>query len=263
VSLWPRTEPGRLTGCPAIPEVPHARLQAIVFVTGFPAGAWGANCYAVATAEGEDCLIVDPGQASIGPLTDILERHRLRPVAVLLTHGHLDHVWSVAPLTAGKDIPAYIHADDRYRLADIVGTTFSMSREQLMSMTQGALELTEPDDVRILSDGEVLEIAGVPLSVAHAPGHTEGSVAFVSGRDGERPPVMLSGDLLFAGSIGRTDLPGGDSQAMTRSLRSVVLPLDDDTVVLPGHGETTTIGRERASNPFLQDLGSAPAPRGL
>ena len=80
-------------------------------------------------------------------------------------------------MTAGKDIPAYIHADDRYRLADIVGTTFSMSREQLMSMTQGALELTEPDDVRILSDGEVLEIAGVPLSVAHAPGHTEGSVA--------------------------------------------------------------------------------------
>lgn len=263
MSLWPRTEPGRLTGCPAIPEVPHARLQAIVFVTGFPAGAWGSNCYAVATAEGEDCLIVDPGQASIGPLTDILERHRLRPVAVLLTHGHPDHVWSVAPLTAGKGIPAYIHADDRYRLADIVGTTFSMSREQLMSMTQGALELTEPDDVRILSDGEVLEIAGVPLSVAHAPGHTEGSVAFVSGRDGERPPVMLSGDLLFAGSIGRTDLPGGDPQAMTRSLRSVVLPLDDDTVVLPGHGETTTIGRERASNPFLQDLGSAPAPRGL
>jgi hydroxyacylglutathione hydrolase len=234
-----------------------------VFVKGFPAGAWGTNCYAVATAEGEDCLIVDPGQASMGPLTDLLERHRLRPVAVLLTHGHLDHVWSVAPLTAGRDIPAYIHGDDRYRLADIIGSTFSMSRDQLLSMTQGALELTEPEDVRVLTDGEVLDIAGVPLTVAHAPGHTEGSVAFLAGRDAERPPVMLSGDLLFAGSIGRTDLPGGDARAMTESLRRVVLPLDDDTVVLPGHGETTTIGRERAANPFLADLGTAPAPRGL
>jgi glyoxylase-like metal-dependent hydrolase (beta-lactamase superfamily II) len=169
----------------------------------------------------------------------------------------------VAPLTAGRDIPAYIHADDRYRLADIMGTTFSMSREQMLSMTQGALELTEPEDVRVLADGDALEIAGVPLTVAHAPGHTEGSVAFIAERDVERPPVMLSGDLLFAGSIGRTDLPGGDPRAMTESLRRVVLPLADDTVVLPGHGEATTIGRERASNPFLADLGSAPAPRGL
>jgi len=263
VSLWPGFGAGRLVGRPATPEVLHARPQAIVFVTGFPAGAWGTNCYAVATAEGEDCLIVDPGQASMGPLTDLLERHRLRPVAVLLTHGHLDHVWSVAPLTAGRDIPAYIHTDDRYRLADIIGTTFSMSREQMLSMTQGALELTEPEDVRVLADGDALEIAGVTLTVAHAPGHTEGSVAFVADRDTERPPVMLSGDLLFAGSIGRTDLPGGDPRAMTESLRRVVLPLADDTVVLPGHGEATTIGRERASNPFLADLGSAPAPRGL
>ncbi len=234
-----------------------------MLVKGFPAGAWGTNCYAVATGEGEDCLVVDPGQASMGPLTELLERHRLRPVAVLLTHGHLDHVWSVAPLTAGRDIPAYIHTDDRYRLADIVGTTFSMSRDQLMSMTQGELELTEPEDVRLLTDGERIEIAGVPLTVAHAPGHTEGSVTFAADRSGDVPPVLLSGDLLFAGSIGRTDLPGGDPAAMTESLRRVVLPLDDDTVVLPGHGETTTIGRERATNPFLLELGSAPKPRGL
>lgn len=234
-----------------------------MFVKGFPAGAWGTNCYAVATGEGEDCLVVDPGQASMGPLNDILERHRLRPVAVLLTHGHLDHVWSVAPLTAGRDIPAYIHTADRYRLADIVGTTFSMSRDQLLSMTQGELELTEPDDVRLLADGERLEIAGVPLTVAHAPGHTEGSATFLAARDGEVPPVLLSGDLLFAGSIGRTDLPGGSPAAMTDSLRRVVLPLDDDTVVLPGHGEATTIGRERITNPFLLELGSAPAPKGL
>jgi len=234
-----------------------------VLVKGFPAGAWGTNCYAVATGEGEDCLVVDPGQASLGPLQDLLEKHRLRPVAVLLTHGHLDHVWSVAPLTAGRDIPAYIHTDDRYRLADIVGTTFSMSRDQLMSMTQGELELTEPDDVRLLTDGERIEIAGIPLTVAHAPGHTEGSVTFGVEREETRPPILWSGDLLFAGSIGRTDLPGGDPAAMTESLQRVITPLDDDTVVLPGHGETTTIGRERATNPFLLELGSAPKPRGL
>lgn len=225
-----------------------------MLVTGFPAGSWGTNCYVVAAGEGEDCLVVDPGQDSMDGLADIFREHRLRPVAVLLTHGHIDHVWSVAPLTAGKGIPAYIHADDRYRLADIIGSTFTKSREQLLSMTQGALELTEPEDVRVLADDEVLEIAGVPISVAHAPGHTEGSSVFIAARDASRPPVMLSGDLLFAGSIGRTDLPGGDAAAMEASLRRVVLPQDDDMIVMPGHGGLTTIGEERVSNPYLVDL---------
>lgn len=234
-----------------------------MLVKGFPAGPWGTNCYVVATGEGEDCLVVDPGLGSLGPLTDLCEEHRLRPVAVLLTHGHMDHVWSVAPLTAGRGIPAYIHADDRYRLADIAGTTFSMSRDQLLSMTQGALELTEPDDVRTFGDGHTFDIAGIPLTVSHAPGHTEGSATFLASREAERPPVLLSGDVLFAGSIGRTDLPGGDPAAMTQSLQRVILPLDDETVVLPGHGETTTIGRERSTNPFLRDLGLRPPERGV
>jgi len=239
-----------------------------VFVTGFPAGAWGTNCYVVATAEGEDCLVVDPGQDSLEPLADVLREHRLRPVAVLLTHGHVDHVWSVAPLTAGADIPAYIHEDDRYRLADPLGSSFAAARDQLMSMTKGALELTEPHDVRTFADRASLDIAGVPLVVAHAPGHTEGSAAFIAPRDGNRPPVMISGDLLFAGSIGRTDLPGGDPVAMQESLRRVVWPLDDDTVVMPGHGELTTIGQERSQNPFLVELAGGqpllgPPTRGL
>ena len=232
-----------------------------MFVTGFPAGSWGTNCYVVATAEGQDCLVVDPGQDSMGPLADVLREHRLRPVAVLLTHGHIDHVWSVAPLTAGHGIPAYIHADDRYRLEDPAGSSFAFAREQLLAMTQGALELTEPEDVRTFADRDTLEIAGVPLVIAHAPGHTEGSTAFIAERDRNRPPVMLSGDLLFAGSIGRTDLPGGDPIAMQESLRRVVLPLEDDTVVMPGHGELTTIGRERATNPFLAELREGHAPR--
>ena len=121
-------------------------------------------------------------------------------------------------------------------------------------MTKGELELTEPDDVRLLGDGEVLDLAGISLRVDHAPGHTEGSVAFLADRDANRPPVLISGDLLFAGSIGRTDLTGGDPEAMMASLERVVLPLDDDTVVMPGHGQTTTIGVERSTNPFLRQI---------
>lgn len=225
-----------------------------MLVTGFPAGSWGTNCYVVAAGEGEDCLVVDPGQDSVDGLADIFREHRLRPVAVLLTHGHIDHVWSVAPLAAGHGIPAYIHHDDRYRLEDPAGSSFALARDQLLAMTKGALELTEPEDVRTFGDAAHLDVAGVPLSVAHAPGHTEGSSVFIAARDGNRPPVMLSGDLLFAGSIGRTDLPGGNPAAMTESLRRVVLPQDDDMIVMPGHGDLTTIGEERASNPYLVDL---------
>jgi glyoxylase-like metal-dependent hydrolase (beta-lactamase superfamily II) len=123
-----------------------------------------------------------------------------------------------------------------------------------LAMTKGELELTEPDDVRPLGDGEVLDLAGVRLRVDHAPGHTEGSVTFLADRDANRPPVFISGDLLFAGSIGRTDLSGGDPEAMMASLERVVLSLDDDTVVMPGHGQTTTIGVERTTNPFLRQV---------
>lgn len=219
-----------------------------MLITGFPAGSWGTNCYVLATGPGEPCLIVDPGQDSIDGVQDILREHRLLPAAVLLTHGHIDHIWSVAPLTDEFAIPALIHSDDRYRLADPAGSSFSAAREQLLAMTKNALELTEPSEVRELADGEVLDIAGVPITVRHAPGHTEGSSVFLTA------DVMFSGDLLFAGSIGRTDLPGGDHARMTDSLRRVVLTAADDCVVLPGHGPQTTIGAEKATNPFLLPL---------
>jgi glyoxylase-like metal-dependent hydrolase (beta-lactamase superfamily II) len=117
----------------------------------------------------------------------------------------------------------------------------------------GATEFAEPSDVRELVDGSVLEIAGMSFTADHAPGHTPGSTAFRL-MDTGAEPVMISGDLLFAGSIGRTDLPGGDHAAMLASLSRVVLTQPDEMVVLPGHGETTTIGAERRSNPFLQGL---------
>lgn len=225
-----------------------------MLIAGFPAGSWGTNCYVLATGPGEPCLIVDPGQESIDGVHDILREHRLMPAAVLLTHGHIDHVWSVAPLTTEFEVPALIHADDRYRLADPAGSSFSAAREQLLAMTRNSLELTEPSEVRVFTDDEDLSIAGISLRARHAPGHTEGSSVF------ELPEVMFSGDLLFAGSIGRTDLPGGNHDRMIESLRRVVLTADDEVTVLPGHGPQTTIGAEKAGNPFLRPLlaGSTP-----
>ena len=232
-----------------------------MLIAGFPAGSWATNCYVVASGPGEPCLVIDPGQESIDGVQEIVREHRLAPAAVLLTHGHIDHIWSVAPVSAQFDIPAVIHRDDRYRLADPTGSSFSAARDQLLAMTRNALELTEPQNVVTLDGDCGLEMAGLNVVVHHAPGHTEGSVTFtVNG-------VMLSGDLLFAGSIGRTDLPGGDHQAMLASLKRVVLAADDATTVLPGHGPQTTIGHERATNPFLLELqrgDNAPAnPRGL
>ncbi len=219
-----------------------------MLIAGFPAGSWATNCFVMAAGPGEPCLIVDPGQESIDGVHEILREHRLHPAAVLLTHGHIDHVWSVAPLTSEFEVPALIHGDDRYRLEDPAGSSFTAAREQLLAMTKNTLELTEPSDVRLFADGEKLDIAGLELTVRHAPGHTEGSSVFLTDE------IMVSGDLLFAGSIGRTDLPGGDHSAMLESLRRLVLPADDELIVLPGHGPQTTIGQERASNPFLRPL---------
>jgi glyoxylase-like metal-dependent hydrolase (beta-lactamase superfamily II) len=227
-----------------------------MFVSGFSAGAWGTNCYVLASGPGEACVIIDPGQDSITGVQDIIREHRLLPAAVLLTHGHIDHVWSVAPLTTEFEVPAVIHSADRYRLADPAGTSMVAAREQLMAMTKNALELTEPSEIRVLDGDGSVEIAGMEFGVHHAPGHTEGSTVFTVIGDRETP-LMLSGDVLFAGSIGRTDLPGGNPAAMRATLERVILPQPDETEVLPGHGELTTIGAERASNPFLRDLNLA------
>ena len=225
-----------------------------MLVVGFPAGPWGTNCWVVAPAAGEQCVIVDPGKDAVDGIDEVVREHGLSPVAVLLTHGHIDHVWSVVPVCGARGIPAYIHTDDVYRLADPMGAIAGQTAAMLESMSLGRLTSAEPDDLRPLTDGTVLELAGLHLTVDHAPGHTEGSVMFRRAGDGDVPPVLLSGDVLFEGSIGRTDLPGGDHAAMLASLTAKVLPLDDETVVLPGHGSTTTVGRERAANPYLQAL---------
>jgi glyoxylase-like metal-dependent hydrolase (beta-lactamase superfamily II) len=231
-----------------------------VLVVGFPAGPWGTNCYLVATGPGEQCLVVDPGKDAAPGVADAVREHGLQPVAVLLTHGHIDHVWSVVPVCGSYGVPAYLHPDDRAMLADPLGAISGQTRAMLEPMTGGQLPVMEPDDVRELGDGAVLELAGLELTVDHAPGHTRGSVMFRRADEADVPPLLLSGDVLFEGSIGRTDLPGGDHQQMLTSLATKVLPLDDRTVVLPGHGATTTIGQERAANPYLLEVARAGAP---
>ena len=225
-----------------------------MLVAGFPAGSWGTNCYVVAPSAGAECVVIDPGQDAVKGVEQILRESRLKPVAVLLTHGHIDHVFSVVPVCGAHDVPAYIHPSDRYMLTDPARS---------LGMPPGTpmfgLEWAEPSDVVELTGTDTITLAGLEFTVDHAPGHTEGSVTFRLA-----DAVLFSGDLVFAGSIGRTDLPGGSYEAMLDSLRRVVLPLPDDLPILSGHGPETTVGRERATNPYLREaVAAAPITRGL
>ena len=223
-----------------------------MFIAGFPAGPWATNCYVVATGPGQECIVVDPGKDAADGVAQVVREHDLKPVSVLVTHGHIDHMWCVAPVAGSYDATAYIHPLDHHLLSDPMA---GMSAETAGMLLGGKYEFAEPDDVAELGDGQTLELAGLQFVVDHTPGHTRGSVTFRSPYDaGDVAEVMFSGDLLFAGSIGRTDLPGGDHPTMLHSLATKVLPLADDIVVLPGHGEQTSIGRERATNPYLLDV---------
>jgi hydroxyacylglutathione hydrolase len=234
-----------------------------VLTIGFPAAVAGTNCYVLAPAPGEECLIVDPGVGVTGQLAEIFRDQRLKPAAVLLTHGHFDHVYSVTPVCGSASVAAYIHGDDRYRLKDPLSAVDPQLVAMLEQQFGQKASWQEPTDLISLVDGQLLRIAGLELTALHAPGHTEGSVIFALpevpeglAADAGVRSTVLSGDVLFAGSIGRTDLAGGDGAAMNRSLRDVVLPLADDVLVLPGHGPATTMERERATNPYLQGLAS-------
>ena len=219
------------------------------------ASAFAENCWVLATDEGEECVVVDPGVGVLDGLLTVFREHRLRPSAILLTHGHVDHIWSVTPVCRSADpVPAvHVHAEDAYRLRDPLGDVSPELRAALVAQFGAGATWQEPDDVLTLPSGAAGEVrlAGIPFTATHTPGHTEGSVVY--GLAGDTSPLLLSGDLLFAGSVGRTDLPGGDPAAMARSLATALPPLPADTVVLPGHGPTTTMATERTTNPFLAD----------
>jgi len=170
---------------------------------------------------------------------------------VLLTHGHLDHIWNARQVADHYGVPAYIHPEDREMLSD-PGKGLSLD---LSAMLKG-VTFTEPAEVIEVFDGDTLTIGSMTFDVDHVPGHSPGSVSFritVQTEDGPRL-VVLGGDVLFQDGVGRTDLPAGDTEVLMQSIAKKFLVLDDDAVVLPGHGPSTTIGRERRSNPFLRDL---------
>ncbi len=223
-----------------------------MLITGFPAAAFGTNCYVVADGPGEECVVVDPGIEVLDQLDAVLDEHRLRPVAVLLTHGHLDHTFSVTPVCGARDIPAYIHPDDGPMLADPLGWLGPETKAmfQRPAVVDRAVGREAAGRRRGARDRRAADHGG-PRTRAH-PGVGRVPAAVRRARRCRRscsPATCCS-----PARIGRTDLPGGDTATMLDSLARKVLPLRDEVVVLPGHGPQTTIGRERATNPYLQDL---------
>ncbi|HET8915959.1 MAG TPA: MBL fold metallo-hydrolase [Propionibacteriaceae bacterium] len=235
-----------------------------MLIASFPAGPWQTNCYVVAAVPGSECVIIDPGMDAVDGVGELIMEHRLKPVAVMLTHGHLDHMWSVTPLCRSSDSTCWVHPDDRVLLTDPLRAMGLETRLLLERLTGGSAVFSEPDEVRELTDGADVAVAGLIFHALHAPGHTPGSTMFQTPYqasagtgadiDADIDSVVFSGDVFFAGSIGRTDLPGGSLPDMLKSLRSKVLPLPDTVAVLPGHGPQTTIARERVGNPYLQNL---------
>lgn len=219
-----------------------------MLIQSFPAGIWQTNCYIVATGRSSECIIIDPGFNCAEQVDEIVKEFNLKPVATLLTHGHLDHMWSVVPVADGYDIPAYIHTSDKHLLADPLS---GISPETVASLSTDLLGVgfVEPTEV-IEFDSEItVTIAGIEIDLIPAPGHTAGSTIFKLSQESQS---VFTGDVLFAGAIGRTDLPGGSSSQMNETLRSVILPLPDDFRVLPGHGPESTMEIERVNNPYLR-----------
>ena len=225
-----------------------------MFLASFPAGPWQANCYVFA-ADDERAVVIDPGVGALATLQQVIAEHALVVEGVLLSHGHLDHVASAADVADHFGVPAWIHAADRELL-----TWDGPHTDQAQQLgEQLGVHLAEPADLRLWHGDASLEVGGMRFAVVHAPGHRPGCVLLrhtLVAPLPEAPEVtelVFSGDVLFAGSIGRTDLPGGDPDVMRRTLRDVVWPLPDAAVVLPGHGPQTTIAQERATNPYLTD----------
>ena len=219
-----------------------------MLLTGFQAGLLQCNCYVLAQGPGSDAIIVDPGQRAMAPLRRVLDEHRLTPAAVLLTHGHVDHIWSAQKVADTYGCAAYIHPEDRFMLTDPIKDL----GPRLGQLLFGALFREPRQVVELDRDGDKIDLGGITVTVDHTPGHTRGSVVF---RVANGPTdVVFSGDTLFRLSVGRTDLPGGSGRDLLGSILTKLLVLDDDTVVLPGHGESTTIGAERRTNPFLEGL---------
>lgn len=211
-------------------------------------GPWGTNCHVVALGARQECVIVDPGLDAIDFVQQQIDEYGLRPIAILATHGHVDHIWQVYPLATDLDIPAVIHKFDREFLTNPAKAISSEGAQLISSLAPEQIWL-EPKEIVEVKDRTVLEFAGFQIRVLPTPGHTAGSVCFQFGED-----RLFTGDLLFKNAIGRTDLFSGDPSQMQHSLRLIMDECNDDMQIYPGHGPNSTIGAERKSNPFLLKL---------
>lgn len=233
------------------------------FILGAPLGRWQTNCYAIGDRSLGRAVLVDPGETAEAQALEMLSAVDATCEAILLTHGHLDHLWAVPELARTLDVPVLLHPGDRW-LWDDPAAAFGMPSE-LLEQEFGLVWDPPTDRLREVTDGERLSLAGIRFDVQHNPGHTPGHVTYLGRElaeatvtfplgDAERASeeVLFSGDLLFAGSIGRTDFPRGSMDDMLRSLVATVADLDDETLVLSGHGPDTTTGYEREANPFLR-----------
>lgn len=197
-------------------------------------GPMQANCYVLAPREGASALIIDPGDQA-RKIKKALVKHKLQPAFIINTHGHYDHI--------GADdffgVPVYVHRLDEEFLKD---ASVNLSKAF-------ALPYEVSSEIRLLEDGMVLELEGLQLQVLHIPGHTPGGISLRLLKPSER--IVFTGDTLFRGGIGRSDLAGGNEAVLIKAIREKLLSLPDDTVVYPGHGPFSTIGEERRRNPFL------------
>lgn len=212
-----------------------------------PVSPWQANCYVIGPDDGNTCLVVDPGITAWSVLADVLDRSRLVPAGVLVTHGHLDHVGDAHIVGSTFGVPVYCASSDQPMLAK-PSLGLGPQAVPLLEHLLGSDRLPLPESVRGLS--QPFELAGLSITPFAAPGHTQGST-LLEISDGTET-VVLTGDVLFAGTIGRTDLPGGSMQAMRASLRAILDRFGDDVPLLPGHGPATTLAAEKATNPYLQ-----------
>lgn len=223
-----------------------------MFLASFPAGPWQANCYLVAAEGRDDCVIIDPGMDAVSGVHSLVRENGLAPSAIILTHGHFDHVATAAALAEAYRVPSWIHSGDRHLLTDPAAGLSPDGAAIVRDVLQGPL--SEPADLRLLDGRATLELAGLAFDLTHAPGHTAGCVLFALDYPGHPhiDKVVFTGDVLFAGSIGRTDLPGGDPETMRATLAGPVLALPDSAAILPGHGPQSTMRRERSTNPYLR-----------
>ncbi|MEZ0449623.1 MBL fold metallo-hydrolase [Cellulomonas sp. ICMP 17802] len=231
-------------------------------VVTIESAVFGARCSVLVGDDGT-CVVIDAGAGVTDEVLALVAERGLRPAAVLATHGHVDHTWDAGPLSVALGVPVVLHAADAYRLGDPFGTlglgepTHDPSGPLAQALAAVGIDphaYVAPPRVDTFgtADGArsadaVLDLGALRVVARHAPGHTEGSLYLVD-------ELAFTGDVLFAGTIGRTDLPGGDGATMARTLREVVATLPPSTVVVPGHGPTSDVATELARNPYLAGL---------